>query len=143
LKRLSSRDYAVFYLRVAVGLIVLVLHGWARIPRLYRHLVLGQPWTFVSLVGRIGFPAPSFFAVASGLAESLGAALIILGLFTRPAAAVLAFNMATALFFELKKGEGGAELPAIYLLAVVGVLIGGSGPFSLDAMRPRFGRRKK
>jgi len=87
----------------------------------------------------MGFPIPGFFAVASALAESIGAVLLILGLYTRWAAAILAINMAVATYFELSKGGGGAELPGIYLIAILTVVLGGPGRFSLDA-RPR---RKK
>ena len=62
--------------------------------------------------------------------------LLISGLFTRWAALFLAINMGVATCFELSKGsEGSPELPGIYLIAICAILIAGSGPYSLDAMR--------
>jgi putative oxidoreductase len=139
--QLTKRDYALLWLRVGVGGMVFALHGWARIFRVYNYLVLGQTWSFVGLVHRIGFPAPGFFAVASAAADSLGAALLIAGLFTRWSAAIMAFNMAVAVYFELSKGGSGAELPGVYLAAVLAVLLGGPGAFSVDEVLSR--RKRK
>jgi uncharacterized membrane protein YphA (DoxX/SURF4 family) len=61
--------------------------------------------------------------------------MLILGFYTRWAAAIMAFNMAVATWFELSKGGSGAELPGIYLVAILAVLVAGPGPFSLDAKR--------
>ena len=68
------RDYGLLWLRLALGCAILFLHGWGRIPRVYNYLVLGQPWTFINLVGKIGFPAPSFFALASAVGAAAAVA---------------------------------------------------------------------
>ncbi len=130
------------WLRVAVGGITFALHGWARLGRLYSYLVLGKEWTFVALVGKIGLPVPPGFAVASALAESIGAILLILGLYTRWAAAILTINMGVATWFELSKGGAGAELPGLYLIAMLTILIGGPGAYSLDGRR-RGGKKSR
>ena len=137
----TKRDYALLWLRLAVGGITFALHGAARLEKLYHYFVLGQPWPFVGLVHRIGFPVPVVFAVASSLAESICALLVITGLFTRWAALALVINMSVATGFEISKGGSGAELPAIYLIANIAVAIAGSGRYSLDEWRK--GRREK
>lgn len=131
----EGRECGWLFLRLGIAGMVFGLHGWARIFKLYNYLVLGQPWTFVALVQRIGFPLPPVFAVASALVESLGAILLIVGLGTRWAAGLLAFNMAVAVGFELSKGGGGAELPGVYLVALLALAIGGGGRYSLDGRR--------
>jgi len=131
------RDYGLLWLRLALGCAIFFLHGWGRVPRVYNYLVLGQPWTFVNLVGKIGFPVPSFFALASAFSEVVGGLLIISGLFTRWAAGLFAINIGVAVYFELSKGGEGAELPLIYLIAICAIVIAGPGPYSLDAMRRR------
>jgi putative oxidoreductase len=133
----EGREYGWVFLRVGIGAMMFALHGYARIGKLYNHFVLGQPWTFIGLVQRIGFPAPAFFAVASALVEAICSILLILGFGTRWAALLLAVNMAVATGFELNKGGGGAELPGVYLVTLIALAIGGSGRFSLD------GRRRK
>lgn len=130
-------DYGLLWLRVAVGCAVLFLHGFGRVPRVFHYLVMGEPWSFVNLVAKIGFPVPHVFALASAFTEFFGALLIIAGLFTRSSAALLAINMSVAVCFELSKGGEGAELPGIYLIAVCAIIIAGPGPYSLDELRRR------
>jgi putative oxidoreductase len=130
-------DYGLLWLRVAVGCAVLFLHGFGRVPRVY-HYLLGQPWSFVALVAKIGFPIPPFFALASALSEFIGGTLLIIGLFTRPSALWLAINLGVAMCFEFSKSSGGEpELPGIYFIALCAILIAGSGPYSLDELRRR------
>ena len=131
----EGREYGWLFLRLAIGGMLFGLHGWARLFKLYNYLVLGQPWTFVALVQRIGFPLPPVFAVASALVESFGALLLIAGLGTRWVALLLAFNLAVATGFEISKGGAGAELPGVYLVALIALAIAGGGKYSLDARR--------
>lgn len=131
----DGADFGLLFLRLGIGGMMFGLHGWARLFKVYNYLVLGQPWTFVTLVQRIGFPVPPVFAVASALVESFGAVLLIAGLGTRWVALLLAINMSVAVGFELSKGGGGAELPGVYLAALATLAIAGSGKFSLDARR--------
>lgn len=119
---------------------LLGLHGWARLVSAFGYLFLGKPWTFVGLVHSMGFPLPVVFAVASALAESLGAVMLIAGWRTRWAALILGFNMAVALRFQLPKGGTSIELPAVYLIAIAAIGLAGAGSYSLDARRA--GRHK-
>ena len=63
-------DLGLLILRIGIGSMLLGLHGWARLVKAFSYLFLGQPWTFVALVQRMGFPMPTVFAVASANAES-------------------------------------------------------------------------
>ena len=132
----EGREIAWVFLRLAVGAMMFGLHGWARLGKLYAYFILGQPWSFVSLVQRIGFPMPAVFAVASALVESFGALLLLAGIQTRWVALLMAINMAVATSFEIGKGpNGGPELAAMYLIPLVALAVGGAGRFSLDARR--------
>lgn len=127
----TNREYALLWLRVAVGGITFALHGAGRLSKLYQYFVLGHTWTFVALVHRIGFPVPIVFAVASSLAESVCSLMILAGFYTRWAALALIINMGVATGFELSK-SGTAELPAMYLIGNIALAIAGSGCYSLD-----------
>lgn len=130
-------DCGLLFLRIAIGCMLLGVHGWARLVKAFSYLFLGQPWTFIALVQRMGFPMPTVFAVASALAESVGAVLLILGLGTRWAAAVIGINLAVAVGLELSKHSAAIELPTVYLIAIVTIGIAGAGKYSLDNRRAK------
>jgi putative oxidoreductase len=98
------------------------------------YLLLGEQWTFIGLVGGIGFPFPVVFALLSTAADSIGALLVGLGFLTRWAALVIAINMTVAVYFETTGGDP-FELPALYLLGAVVLVVTGAGAYSLDAVR--------
>ena len=83
------------------------------------------------------FPSRVVFAVASALAESVGAVLLIVGLGTRWAALAIGLNLAVAVGLELSKHSAAVELPSVYLIAIVAIGIAGAGGYSLDASRRR------
>ena len=118
-------------LRLGFASLLIGFHGWTRLSRAIGYVFYGQPWTFVDLVGRLGFPMPAVFAVLSATAESVGALLVAIGLFTRWGATLIAINMAVALFNEASKGDP-LELPALYFLGAIAILLLGPGPWSLD-----------
>ena len=96
-------DLGLLTLRLGIGGMLLGLHGWARLVKAFGYLFLGQQWTFIGLVQRMGFPVPVVFAVASALAESVGAVLLILGLGTRWATLAIGINLGVAVGLELSK----------------------------------------
>ncbi|RYD30488.1 MAG: DoxX family protein [Verrucomicrobiaceae bacterium] len=108
------------------------------------------------------FPVPQTFPVSLltppmslGLcivAEVGAAILIILGLATRPAAFVLGLCMTVAAFAF----HGSApwfqntptlvetkELPIMYLIAMVAIILGGAGSYSLDALLYKEDKRRR
>jgi putative oxidoreductase len=130
MSRVSTADIGLLLLRLGFAGLMIGFHGWARLHRATSYMFFGEPWTFVALVGRLGFPFPGFFAVLSALSESIGALFVGAGLFTRYAAGVVAFNMAVALTNELMKGDP-IELPALYLMIAITIAVLGPGRLSI------------
>ena len=68
--------------------------------------------------------------------ELIGAILLIIGLWTRPAAIAVAIFMVMSVQFTSAKGffwtNGGSEYSALLLVCALFVLIRGAGPFSVD-----------
>lgn len=117
-------------LRVALGAIF-VYHGYDKV------FVKGVPWV-VDLLGRLGFPAPTFFAYVLSYGELIAGALLIVGLLTHWAAKFAGIVAVVAFFaVHLRNGfavsEGGYEFVLLILAAAVSVLITGAGKYSLDA----------
>ena len=77
-----------------------------------------------------------------GVLEFVGGALMILGLFTRPVAFLLAGEMAVAYFqFHAPRGfwptANGGVSAALYCFIWLYISAAGPGPWSIDAMRRR------
>ena len=79
---------ALLLLRLHIGLSIMGA-GKDKLP---------VPDWLVEQVTETGFPFPAFFAYLSVLAQFAGGLLIVIGLFTRPAAITLAFTMGVAAF---------------------------------------------
>lgn len=85
----------------------------------------------VELMSQLGF---------AGVLEFFGGALIVLGLFTRPVAAILAALMVVAYFVGHSAAGGfpiqnGGELALLYAFVFGYLAVHGAGGFSLDARR--------
>ncbi len=80
------------------------------------------------------------FGVA-GVLETVGGVLIVLGLFTRPAAFLLSGMLAVAYFWVHFGGgsiwwwENRGELAALFSFVFLFLAVWGGGPYSLDARR--------
>jgi putative oxidoreductase len=131
----TNPDLALLWLRVATGAAMFALHGWGRLVGLFHHFVQGQPWAFPPIVQGLGFPLPVVFAVLSSLVEALAPFLLLLGLYTRWAAAILAINMAVAVWSGIPRGAGAMELAFLYLIALIAILLAGPGRNSFDSRR--------
>ena len=91
----------------------------------------GQPYT--------GFPNFSMLGIA-GVLEVVGGALLIVGLFTRATAFILAGEMAVAYFrahlprsfFPIKNG---GEITVMLCFFFLFLVAAGGGPWSLDRLR--------
>src|SRR5258708_29870269 len=102
------------------------------------------------LKGFPGFGFPSYFAYISGIIEVFGGGLLVLGLFTRGAALLLAIEMGIVLGRTTLPAVGiyafaKYELPLLLGTAAVALATTGAGGISLDAFTfeyPRNGPKK-
>ncbi len=88
-------------------------------------------------VAYIGLPFPIFLSYVAAYTELIGAPLVALGLFTRPAALGLFATMCVAMYHHISvAGLSVAylELSAIYAACFLFFLINGAGLFSTDAL---------
>lgn len=119
-------DAALLLLRLWLGISMLALHG---LPKLQK-LIAGDH-KFPDPLGMGQMPS-LVMAVGS---EFVGAILIILGLFGRLGALMLAGTMAVAWGITHKMaltGEGSGELAFIYLAGFLAIVLAGSGKYSVD-----------
>ncbi|GGH09071.1 hypothetical protein GCM10007036_04910 [Alsobacter metallidurans] len=89
-----------------------------------------------------GKPGPELFSLSwtSGLLELVGGVFIVLGLFTRPVAFLLAGEMAVAYFMaHAPRGffpvNNGGDAAILYCFVFLYLMVAGAGPWSVDARR--------
>ncbi|MEZ5831117.1 MAG: DoxX family protein [Dongiaceae bacterium] len=114
-------------LRIAAGLL-LVEHGTTKL--------LGFPATQMS-----GVPIASMIGV-SGLIELIGGTLVVIGLFTRPAAFIVSGMCAVGYWTVHAPGGlfpmlNGGETIALYSFVFLYLAFAGGGPWSVDAVRSK------
>jgi putative oxidoreductase len=119
---------ALFVMRIALGAIM-TAHGY--------HKVFGGLHGFAHAVGGMGLP--SWLGYASAFTEFLGGMLLIIGLFTRPAAFAICINLSVAIWkVHLHNGLLGApdrpgyEFPMAAAAIAFALIFFGAGPISLD-----------
>ena len=121
-------DLAKLLLRVVLG-VLLLLHGISKIR--------SGPGMILDLVAHAGLPAAFGYLVYVG--EVVAPAFVVIGLFTRAAAAIIVINMIVAVLLvhipDLRSmsdsGGYALELQALYLVAAIVVALIGAGRYSL------------
>lgn len=128
------RAIGVLILRVGAG-VLMMTHGWGKVKRM-----LDGNWEFADPIG-LG-PTLSLIAVAG--AEFVCAGMVVVGLFTRAAAAPVVFAMLIAAFvIHANDPWVRQEMPLLFALMFFVLMWTGGGRFSLDAlMWPALKRRR-
>jgi putative oxidoreductase len=120
----SSPDAGLLVLRLWLGVSMFWLHGWGKLAALF-----SGKTSFVDPLG-IG-EVPSFLLTI--LAEVGCSVLLVLGLWTRWAALILAFTMGVAFFVVNSANlKGNGELAWLYFGGYLALFAAGAGKFSVD-----------
>ena len=128
-------DTAKLLLRWALGVLIL-LHGISKIR--------GGPGFILDVVEKAGLPSPFGYLVYVG--EVLAPLLLLVGLWTRAAALVIAINMIFAIalvhmgqLLQLAPEGGWAlELQGLFLVTAIAIVLLGAGRYSLGGLRGRW-----
>jgi putative oxidoreductase len=130
----AANDYAEPILRAALGAI-LIPHGMQKLFGAFGGMGLAGN---AALFDRIGYTPGIFWGTLVGCTELIGGILLVLGLFTRFAAAAVLIFMIAAVHFTSAKGffwnNGGSEYALLIGFCALFFLIRGSGNCSLDRM---------
>jgi putative oxidoreductase len=134
-ERGSMDNVARLLLRLILGALIL-LHGISKIR--------GGPGFILDIVDRAGLPEPFGYLVYVG--EVVAPVLVIIGLYTRLAALVIAINMIVAIllvhvsqFFTLADTGGWAlELQGLYVVVALCVAMLGAGRYSIGGISGRW-----
>jgi putative oxidoreductase len=131
----AMSDTAKLLLRLTLGVLIL-LHGISKIR--------GGPGFILDVIDKAGLPHPFGYLVYVG--EVLAPLLVIVGLWTRAAALVVAINMIVAILLvhmgqllQLSPEGGWAlELQGLYLLVPIAIALLGAGRYSVAGRTGRW-----
>jgi putative oxidoreductase len=129
----NIQEWGITILRVAVGGVFL--------PHGYQKLFVWKVAGVSVFLAKLGIPAPMPAAVVLTLVEFGGGLALLLGLYTRWAAGLLAIDMLVAILtVHLRNGffaPEGIEYPLTLLTASMALVLLGSGQASVDGMLHR------
>lgn len=117
-------------LRFFTGVMMCYYHGWSKLMAdSSRWERLGNALTYW-----IGLDSLKVtFGFLAAFSESIGSLLIAIGLFTRPATFLLGITMTVASSKKISEaGIDGAELPLLFLILCLVIILKGPGKLSLD-----------
>ena len=131
LDKLSMLAYPL--IRVTTGLL-LMPHGAQKLFGWFGGYGLSGTGAYFG--DTLGMQPGILFALIAGLIEFFGGFALVLGLLTRPVAAVVAVFLAVALSVHVPNcffwTDGGIEYPLMWLLLAVAIVLRGGGEYSLD-----------
>jgi len=118
-------SFGLLWLRVLAGLGIMT-HGY---PKLFG----GNMAKFAKSAGELGLPQPELMAWLAALSEFFGGLLLVLGLFTRPAALFCMATMSVAAFLAHSEDPFSVKEKALAYWTMFGaLLIMGGGKYALE-----------
>lgn len=131
-------DWGLLILRIALG-ITFIVHGWLK---LNPGGPTKGPTGFGGFLKQMGVPMPVFFGWLVALLETVGGALLILGLGTRILALGLAVDMLFAIVLVKRRMQntrfmdqkGGWEFEFALMAQALALVFTGAGSIALDRM---------
>ncbi len=128
------KEWAMLPLRVGVGAMFMA-HGMQKAFGLFEGPGIKG---FAGMLENLGFAQPEFWAYVAAYVELLGGLCLILGIFTKVAAILLAALITVATVkVHLKNGffmgNGGWEYNFVIMSALIALLLGGPGKLSINS----------
>jgi putative oxidoreductase len=129
--------YVLPLLRAGLG-IILLAHGCQKLFGMFGGMGLNAN---AALFHRLGYQPGMFWGTLVGCTEVISGTLLVIGLFTRPAAFSIVIFMIFSIHFTSAKGffwsNGGMEYSILILLVALVFMIRGGGEYSLDKSMPK------
>jgi putative oxidoreductase len=124
------RDVGLLLLRVGLGGMFVVMHGWPKISGgTHKWAELG------AAMGNLGITfAPAFWGFMSAFSEFVGGVCIALGLFFRPVCVLLVINLIVAALAHYHGLPGMISYPIELGIVALGLLFIGPGNLALGRL---------
>ena len=116
-------------LRVSSGMLLLVNHGWDKIT------AGSDKWSGLGQTGLMPLGIESFhtfFGFMAAFSESFCAFFVVIGLLSRPAAALISITMLVGANLHISTGQGNPEMALLYGFVFISIALLNPGKYSLD-----------
>ena len=126
-----TQNGGILLLRVSSGILLLMNHGWDKI------IAGPDKWSGLGQTGLMSLGINSFhtfFGFMAAFSESICAILVIIGLLTRPAAALITITMLVGANFHISSGRGNPEMALLYGIIFLSIGLLNPGKYSLDQL---------
>ena len=124
-----SHNGGILLLRISSGGLLLMNHGWDKI------ISGADKWTGLGRTGLMPLGIEhfhTFFGFMAAFSESICAVLVVIGLLTRPAAALITITMLVGANFHISLGKGSPEMALMYGIIFLSIGLLNPGKYSLD-----------
>ena len=124
-----SQNGGILLLRISSGGLLLMNHGWDKI------ISGADKWTGLGRTGLMPLGIEhfhTFFGFMAAFSESICAVLVVIGLLTRPAAALITITMLVGANFHISLGKGSPEMALMYGIIFLSIGLLNPGKYSLD-----------
>ncbi|MDP7036934.1 MAG: DoxX family protein [Candidatus Marinimicrobia bacterium] len=124
-----SQNGGILLLRISSGGLLLMNHGWDKI------ISGADKWTGLGRTGLMPLGIEyfhTFFGFMAAFSESICAVLVVIGLLTRPAAALITVTMFVGANFHISLGKGSPEMALMYGIIFLSIGLLNPGKYSLD-----------
>jgi putative oxidoreductase len=128
-KLANYRDVALLFLRLSLGSFFIYVHGWPNLAGgLPKWKALGGAMKHVGITFW-----PVFWGFMAAFSESIGMALLIVGLAFRPSCLLLTITMSVAALSDYRaRGLGEASHALELALVFASLIFIGAGKYSVD-----------
>ena len=127
------QPWGIFFLRLVLGT-AMVYHGWSKVIPAggpFHHNATAALDHFSHYIVSLGLPP--WMGYLSALTEFVGGILVLVGLFTRFAAFMIAGNLIVALLYvNIHHGYAGSEYTLALLAMAFLLMLAGAGKLALD-----------
>ena len=124
-----SQNGGILLLRISSSVLLLMNHGWDKI------ISGADKWTGLGRTGLMPLGIEhfhTFFGFMAAFSESICAVLVVIGLLTRPAAALITITMLVGANFHISLGKGSPEMALMYGIIFLSIGLLNPGKYSLD-----------
>lgn len=131
-------NVSLFVLRIGIGLILFILHGLSEATAAWKFIWGKESWQLFDQLTEMALPFPAIIATTTAIILTVFPASIFAGFLSRiSSAALIVFLLVVLVGAPPVENLISEETILLYIIALLAILLSGSGSFSIDAIFSR------